>query len=160
MLHSQGDGVRVQHVAHLNSKQTDYRVERKNRTKSVTPAVTLVLLALADRPRHGYGIRSEIEKFTAGHTKMGSGTFYRSIQRMMVGGWVRRLDHLADADNEDERRIYYELTDLGRETAATEARRLAELVGVAISRRLLPGYHIDVPAEQTRTAKNSEGAKR
>ena len=66
----------------------------------LTPAVFLILLALADGESHGYGIMQDVERFTNGETRLGPGTLYRSIQRMLVDGLVEELAGLAPVEVE------------------------------------------------------------
>jgi DNA-binding PadR family transcriptional regulator len=105
----------------------------------LTPAVFHVLLALADGPSHGYGIMQEVDEFTAGSTKLGPGTLYRSIQRMLVDGLIEELAIAAHDESDDDRRRYYRLTPKGLATAKSEAQRIANLVDAAQRRKLLTG---------------------
>ena len=104
----------------------------------LTPAAFHVLLALADRERHGYAIMQEVEKTTAGRVSMGPGTLYGTIKRLLASGWIDESEERPDPEIDDRRRRYYRLTDLGRRVAAAEATRLDEAVAEARSRRLLP----------------------
>ncbi len=103
----------------------------------LTPAVFHILLALADGERHGYGIMLEVERMTAGQLRLGPGTLYRSIQRMLVDGLIVERKEAVDPDVDDERRRYYRLTKLGLEVGRAEARRLDTLVKAARQRGLL-----------------------
>jgi len=103
----------------------------------LTPAVFQVLLALADGPSHGYGIMQEVDEFTAGSTRLGPGTLYRSIQRMLVDGLIEELAIAAHDESDDDRRRYYRLTPKGLATAKGEAQRIAALVEAAQQRKLL-----------------------
>jgi len=103
----------------------------------LTPAVFHVLLALADGPSHGYGIMQEVDEFTAGSTRLGPGTLYRSIQRMLVDGLIEELAIAAHDESDDDRRRYYRLTPKGLATAKGEAQRIAALVEAAQQRKLL-----------------------
>src|SRR5919199_401549 len=103
----------------------------------LTPAVFHILLALAGGERHGYGIMREVEALTGGRMRLGSGTLYRSIQRLLAEGLIAEAEERPDPALSDERRRYYRLTDWGRRLAAAEAQRLADLVRVARTRRLL-----------------------
>ena len=102
----------------------------------LTPAVFHIMLVLADGEAHGYGIMLEVEELTAGQVRLGPGTLYRSIQRMLVDGLIEEAGDRADPE-EDERRRYYRLTDFGRRVAEAEARRLATLVDASAARGLL-----------------------
>ncbi len=104
----------------------------------LTPAVFHVLLALSTQARHGYGIMKQVALDSEGRVKMGPGTLYGSIGRMMEAGLVRERDEKADPCLDDERRIYYELTGLGKKALATELERYRRIVAVAQQHRLSP----------------------
>lgn len=105
----------------------------------LTPAIFSILLTLADGERHGYGIMREVTSRTGGAMRLGPGTLYRSIGRMLVDGLIEDAgDHTDPAAPVDERRRYYRLTPFGRLVAEAEAQRLARLVGLAREKRLLP----------------------
>ena len=107
-------------------------------TAVLTPAVFHILLALSDGNSHGYGIMQDVESFTRGELRLGPGTLYRSIQRMLVDGLIEELLEIALHDeSDDDRRRHYRLTTKGLEIAQREARRLADLVDVARRRNLL-----------------------
>lgn len=103
----------------------------------LTPSVFHILLALADAERHGYGIIKEVEARTDGRVRLGPGTLYGSIKRMLDEGLIEESDERPDPALDDERRRYYRLTDFGRGVAAAEAGRLARLVAVARAKHLL-----------------------
>jgi DNA-binding PadR family transcriptional regulator len=102
----------------------------------LTPAMFHILLALADRERHGYHIMQEVEARTEGKMRLGPGTLYGSIKRMLADGLIEESDERPDPELDDERRRYYRLTDFGYRVAGAEAQRLALLVKRAKS--LLP----------------------
>ena len=85
--------------------------------QSPTPAVLHILLALSTEERHGYGIMKQVEPESQGKVKMGPGTLYGSLGRMMDAGLIRESDKKVDPAMDDERRIYYTLTGLGAEGA-------------------------------------------
>lgn len=103
----------------------------------VTPAMFHILLALADRERHGYDIMREVDERTEGKVRLGPGTLYGSIKRMLGDGLVEELDERPDPELDDERRRYYRLTDFGHRVAVAEAERLARLVKSARIKKLL-----------------------
>jgi DNA-binding PadR family transcriptional regulator len=105
----------------------------------LTQPVFNILLALADGEKHGYGIMQEIEANTGGRLRLGPGTLYGSIKRMLEDGWIEESDERPDPAHDDERRRYYRLTEFGQRVAAAEATRMEELVRLAHNRRLLPG---------------------
>src|SRR5581483_6804765 len=93
-----------------------------------------ILLALADGERHGYSISKEIEEATDGAVKLGPGTLYRMLKQLLDDEWIVEVER---ADEPDPRRRYYRLTPRGRRIAQSEAERLANLVRLARSRRLI-----------------------
>jgi DNA-binding PadR family transcriptional regulator len=103
----------------------------------LTPAVFHILLALADGESHGYGIMQDVERFTNGETRLGPGTLYRSIQRMLVDGLIEELAISLHDETDEDRRRYYRLTPKGLLAARREAERLADLVDAARHRDLI-----------------------
>lgn len=110
-----------------------------DRVPPLKPAVFQILLALADGERHGYGIMQEVAARTDGAIRLGPGTLYGAIKRLLADGLIVESAERPDPALDDERRRYYRLTEVGRRAAGAEARRLAQLVGVARAKRLLPG---------------------
>ncbi len=103
----------------------------------LTPAVFHIMLALADGECHGYGVMLEVEKLSQGSMRLGPGTLYRSIQRMLIDGLIEERKDDGESAEDDERRRYYRLTKLGLGVAKAEAHRLATLVKAARQRGLL-----------------------
>jgi DNA-binding PadR family transcriptional regulator len=97
----------------------------------LTPAVFHILVALADQERHGYGIMLEVEANTAGDLKLGPGTLYGTIKRMLAADLIDESDTRPDPELDDERRRYYRLTIYGRQVLRAETARLDRLVRVA-----------------------------
>jgi DNA-binding PadR family transcriptional regulator len=100
----------------------------------LTPAVFHILLALADQDRHGYAIILDIAERTEGAMRLGTGTLYTAISRLLEQGLIEEPDERPAADEDDERRRYYRLTAYGRDVANAEARRLSALVKMARTR--------------------------
>ena len=96
-----------------------------------------ILLALADKERHGYDIMREIDERSEKKVRLGPGTLYGSIKRMLSDGLIEELDERPDPELDDERRRYYRLTNLGHRVAVAEAERLEKLVKNARSKKLL-----------------------
>jgi DNA-binding PadR family transcriptional regulator len=111
----------------------------------LTPAVLNILLAVADEERHGYAIMREVEERTGGKTRLGPGTLYGSIKRMLADGLIEESDERPDPALDDQRRRYYRITDFGRLVAGAEAKRLFALVETARARKLLPGRGRSLP---------------
>jgi DNA-binding PadR family transcriptional regulator len=112
----------------------------KNRANSpLTPAVLHILLSLSTQERHGYGIMKQVKADSRGKVNMGPGTLYGSIGRMLEAGLIGESDKKVDPEMDDERRVYYKITGLGKKALAAELQRYRELVTVAKQKRLLPG---------------------
>ena len=103
----------------------------------VTPAIFQIMLALVDGDSHGYGIMQDVERITKGAARLGPGTLYRSIQRMLVEELIEELEIALYNESDDDRRRYYRLTKKGRAVAKAEAQRLADLVDAARERNLI-----------------------
>jgi DNA-binding PadR family transcriptional regulator len=79
----------------------------------------------------------EVTTQTEGKMRLGPGTLYGTIKRMLADGWIEESDERPDPELDDERRRYYRLTDLGQRLARAEAERLSNLVSVARAKRLV-----------------------
>jgi DNA-binding PadR family transcriptional regulator len=101
-------------------------------------AVFHILVALADRDRHGYSIMQDVAERTSGKVRLSPGTLYSSIRRMLEGGLVEELRDSPDPESQDERRRYYRLTQFGRGVAVAEAKRLSDLLSQARETGLIP----------------------
>lgn len=104
----------------------------------LTPAVFHLLLALADGERHGYAIMQEVAESTNGQVKMGPGTLYGTIKRLLEVQFIEESDERPDPKLDDERRRYYRLTGLGERVVRAEAGRYADLVALARGKKLIP----------------------
>jgi DNA-binding PadR family transcriptional regulator len=106
----------------------------------ISPAVFHILMALADGEKHGYGIMKDVEQQTNSVFRMGPGTLYGSIKRMLSTGLIEESGERPDAELDDERRRYYRLTGVGRSVAIAEADRLAMAVRLAKRKHLLSSF--------------------
>ena len=97
-----------------------------------------ILVALADGERHGYAIMQDVVARTDGGVRLGPGTLYGSIKRMLHDGLIEELDERPDSDDDDVRRRYYRITPRGRRIAKEEIGHLATLVRYARAAGLLP----------------------
>lgn len=95
------------------------------------PATIHILLALADAPRHGYGIMQEVARQTDGTYKLGPGTLYDNLQRLLDQGWVAEV---AGPAGEDTRRRYYKLSAAGVGALKQEIDRMERMVREGKSR--------------------------
>lgn len=98
----------------------------------LSPASLHILLALAGEDLHGYAVMQEIARQSGGKYKIGPGTLYDNLQKLIQREWVEELGRRQNDD--DPRRRYYRLTLLGRRVLAAETTRLAEVVREARSR--------------------------
>jgi DNA-binding PadR family transcriptional regulator len=98
----------------------------------LTPALFHVLLALVAGEKHGYAILKEVAQRTGGQVKLGTGTLYGIVKRLLADGLIRE-----SAAGSTDRRRAYRLTAFGRKVALAEAERLRDLVNLAPLQRLL-----------------------
>ena len=112
------------------------RLDRLQAALPLTPVMFHVLLALADRNRHGLGIAEHAESVTGGHLVLGPGTLYGAIKRLLELELVVDTDKLPGDDRPDPRRRYYAITPLGRRALAVEATQMASAVKAARLKRV------------------------
>jgi DNA-binding PadR family transcriptional regulator len=89
--------------------------------------VLLILLSLADQPRHGYAILQDTEKMSDGRVQLSTGTLYGALRRLLEDGWIERFH---EEDSSRGRRAY-RLTAAGRRQLQQEVNRLKHLTRVA-----------------------------
>ena len=106
--------------------------------EQLTPAMFHVLLALADGERHGYAIMQEVESRTDGEIQLPPGTLYRTIKILLQARLIERSSPQREAMEHDTRRVSYKISRLGRKRASSEAARLAKIVALARSKKLIP----------------------
>jgi DNA-binding PadR family transcriptional regulator len=102
----------------------------------LTPAVFHILISLFEGEMHGYAIMEEVKRTTEGRVKMGPGTLYGTIKRLLDAKLVAESDRRPDPDHDDERRRYYSLTDMGGKVMKAEIRRYAKVLATAKSKGL------------------------
>lgn len=122
----------------------------------LTPVALNILLALADEERHGYGIGVEVRERTGGKMRLGPGTLYGSLRRMVDGGLVEESEGPPEEEIDDvsrgydaERRRYYRLTGFGERVLAAELARLEGVVRTAQAKGVYPasGRGVSSPGE-------------
>lgn len=91
----------------------------------LSPAALHILMALAGEDRHGYAIMREVARQSDGQCRLGPGTLYDNLKRLLDKGVV--AETAKASDNDDPRRRYYRLTNLGRQVLAAEIARLEEM---------------------------------
>jgi DNA-binding PadR family transcriptional regulator len=116
------------------------KIASMDRRLPLTPLSFQILVALADGPKHGYGILKEIEEASGEPLKSSTGTLYLAIQRLELEGLLEEDEAVA---GEDSRRRYYRLTAEGRGVAVAETRRLLTLLGVARDKKLVGAQKLE-----------------
>ena len=99
----------------------------------LTPAVFHILVTLADGEAHGYAIMQEVARRSGGSVRLGPGTLYGEISRLLEDELIEESEERPDPRMDDTRRRYYRLTRFGGEVLAAETERLAQLVRAARS---------------------------
>ena len=94
----------------------------------LSPAVFHLLLALRDGEQHGYALMQRVEELTDGAVRMGPGTLYGAIKRMLADGLIEETAERPDPALDDERRRYYRLTAAGEHACAAEVQRMETLL--------------------------------
>ena len=103
--------------------------------KPLPPAVFHLLLALRDGEQHGYGLMHRVEELTDGEVRMGPGTLYGAIKRMLADGLIEETEERPDPTLDDQRRRYYRITAAGERACAAEVERLERLLRSARATR-------------------------
>jgi DNA-binding PadR family transcriptional regulator len=107
----------------------------------LTPQQFHILLALTDGERHGYGIILDIAERTGGAERLGTGTLYTAVARMLALGFLSEAARrTVRDDSDDERRRYYRLTPLGRDVLIAETARLDALLRHARKKGIQPSH--------------------
>lgn len=105
----------------------------------MTTRTLQILLALAEGPLHGYGIKQKVEERTAGEVRLGSGTLYEAVHRLMAQRLIEEVDSPAgEPSSGGPPRRVYSLTATGRKSLQEELRRMDDVVRYARGRDLLP----------------------
>jgi DNA-binding PadR family transcriptional regulator len=116
------------------------KVEEGKATEAHLPLASTtfhILLSLVDEERHGYAIMKEVAEHTGGGVRLGPGTLYGALKRLLEGGLVDESGERADPELGDERRRYYRLTPRGLAVARAEARRLEAVLRTARHKKLI-----------------------
>jgi DNA-binding PadR family transcriptional regulator len=99
-----------------------------SRFQPLPTAALYILLALTEGEKHGYALMGDVERLSDGAVKVGAGTLYGSIKRMLADGLIQESDERPDPGLDDQRRRYYRPTGLGERVADAELQRLATLL--------------------------------
>jgi DNA-binding PadR family transcriptional regulator len=114
----------------------------KRKLDPLPSAAFQILLALVGEDLHGYGIMRQVAEQTDGRMRLGPGTLYSSIRVLLEEEFIEEVDSQRDTSQKTERRRYYRLTSAGRKLARAEAERLADLLRVARSKKILRGDYV------------------
>jgi len=117
----------------ITRKQTRVALKPPESFLPLTPAVFHILIALADGEAHGYAIMQEVAEKSGGAVRMGPGTLYGAVNRLLKDGLIEESEERPDPEMDDTRRRYYRLTDFGGRVLAAETKRMADLVRAARS---------------------------
>ena len=115
-------------------------VDDLNRLLPLSPAILHILVALSGEDRHGYGIMQEVARQSEGQYKLGPGTLYDNLDKLLEQGIVQESTPRSSVG--DSRRRYYRLTSTGRKLARAEAEKLADLLRVARAKNILRGEYV------------------
>src|SRR5947208_9002388 len=96
-------------------------------TFALSEPVLLVLLSLAEQPRHGYSILKDVESKSGGRVLLSTGTLYGALRRLLDDGWIERVEE----DNTPRDRRTYRLTSRGRRNLQIEIERMRHLTKLA-----------------------------
>lgn len=96
----------------------------------LTEPVLLILMSLAEQPRHGYSILKDIEEMSRGTVVLSTGTLYGALRRLLDAGWIERYE---DEDTSRGKQAY-RLTADGRKNLQAEIARMRQLTRLATSR--------------------------
>jgi DNA-binding PadR family transcriptional regulator len=93
----------------------------------LTEPVLMVLLSLAEQPRHGYSIIKDVGQMSEGRVMLSTGTLYGALLRLLDRGWIERFE---EEEASRDRRAY-RLTPLGRRNLKQELERMRHLTRLA-----------------------------
>jgi DNA-binding PadR family transcriptional regulator len=96
-------------------------------TKPLTEPILLILLSLANKPLHGYGLLQDIERLSNGRVRLSTGTLYGALRRLLEDSWIERF---VQADTSRDKQAY-RLTATGREHLHLELNRMKQLTQAA-----------------------------
>lgn len=90
-----------------------------------------IMVVLLNDEQHGYGIMKEVQAMTDGKVKLGTATLYRNIRNMLEQGLIEEVEPTSNTLSSDERRRYYQLTNIGTRVIQAEINRLENLTHIA-----------------------------
>jgi len=99
-------------------------------SKPLTEPVLLILLSLAEKPRHGYGLMKDIGSLSDGRVRLSTGTLYGALRRLLEDLWIERFEQ----DDPSREKQAYKLTPAGRKQLLAELERMRQLTRAATAR--------------------------
>src|SRR3954463_13043627 len=104
----------------------------------LTPAVFFILFALGDGEKHGYAIMQSVSRTSDNHFRMGPGTLYTTIQRLLDLDLIEETENAGGQSDHESRRRYYKLTRTGKTVLAADISRMESVVRLARDKKLVP----------------------
>ena len=104
----------------------------------LTPAVFFILFALADGEKHGYAIMQSVSRISNNQFRMGPGTLYSTIQRLLDLDLIEETEGVGGQSDHEDRRRYYKLTRTGKAILAADISRMESVVRLARDKKLVP----------------------
>ena len=104
----------------------------------LTPAVLFILFALADGEKHGYAIMQSVSRISDNQFRMGPGTLYTTIQRLLDLDLIEETENAGGKSDHENRRRYYKLTRTGKAVLAADISRMESVVRLARDKKLVP----------------------
>ena len=104
----------------------------------LTPAVLFILFALADGAKHGYAIMQTVSRISDNQFRMGPGTLYTTIQRLLDLGLIEETESAGGQSDHENRRRYYKLTRTGKAILGADISRMESVVRLARNKKLVP----------------------
>ena len=96
-------------------------------TAPLSEPVLLILMSLADQPRHGYAILKDVEEMSAGRVMLSTGTLYGALRRLLEDGWIERVQE----EDASRGRQAYRLAAPGKRSLQQEVSRMKHLTRLA-----------------------------
>jgi DNA-binding PadR family transcriptional regulator len=99
-------------------------------TKPLTEPILLILMSLADKPRHGYALMKDIETLSNGRVRLSTGTLYGALRRLLENQWIERFEQ----EDTSRDKQAYRLTQAGHGQLRLELDRMKQLMRAAAAR--------------------------
>ena len=105
-------------------------------SRLISEPVLLILVSLAEKPRHGYALMKDIEALSGGRVRLSTGTLYGALRRLLEDAWIERFEQ---PDTSREKQAY-RLTVAGRRQLQLELDRMKQVTRAAGARLRTPAY--------------------